>query len=105
MPVYRVLMEYQVTPGKEQDFEEAARSTISHVLNQVPGHQRTQVYKPVGGGEVYLVQTEWDAQESFDAWRRSPGFATAAQRWRETGAVLEGPREVPREALQAVKST
>jgi len=66
-------MHYDVIPGKEEEFEKGFISTIEH-LKKVPGHVESHLYEDVQSTGSYLIQSQWETEESFNAFLRSPEF-------------------------------
>ena len=67
-------MHYDVIAGKEQEFESGFRSVIDH-LKSVPGHLESHLYVDVDSHGSYLILSQWQNQEAFTAFLRSPEFA------------------------------
>ena len=59
-------------PELEQRF--AARK---HAVDSSPGFEGFQLLRPTKGESRYFVVTQWDSEESFEAWRGSRESAHA----------------------------
>ncbi|MEW6050518.1 MAG: antibiotic biosynthesis monooxygenase [Candidatus Zixiibacteriota bacterium] len=60
-------------PDYRQRFEELLASRVQ-AIDEMPGFIRMKVLRPTTAGEPYLVQSEWENRESFQAWSRSDAF-------------------------------
>ncbi|MFG1797019.1 antibiotic biosynthesis monooxygenase [Nocardia altamirensis] len=61
--------------GEELEKRFAARA---HAVEGSPGFLGFQLLRPVAGETRYFVVTQWDSQESFEAWRDGTGQAAHA---------------------------
>lgn len=70
-----ISMNYQVLEGKEDVFEGACRKMLE-VMGEADGHDDSQVYRRVDGGEnaQYLIVTRWSDQDAFDRFVASDTF-------------------------------
>jgi len=68
-------MNYQVLPGKEETFEAACRKVLE-VMQQAEGHQSSQIFRRVDGGEAseYLIVSRWSDESAFQDFIRSDTF-------------------------------
>jgi heme-degrading monooxygenase HmoA len=66
-------MHYDVIPGKEEEFEQGFINVLEH-LKKVPGHVESHLYEDVQSTGSYLIQSEWESEESFGAFLKSPAF-------------------------------
>jgi heme-degrading monooxygenase HmoA len=67
-------MHYDVIPGKEEEFEKGFIKVIEH-LKTVAGHVDSHMYEDVQVVGSYVIMSEWETKESFDAFIHSPEFA------------------------------
>ena len=67
-------MHYEVIPGKEQEFEKGFLAVIEH-LKTVPGHVESHMYEDVASVGSYIILSQWETKESFDAFLKSEAFA------------------------------
>lgn len=44
----------------------------AHAVDNSPGFLGFQLLRPVRGDNRYFVVTQWDSEESFEAWRDGP---------------------------------
>ena len=83
-------MQYDVIPGKEQEFERGFLAVIDH-LTTVGGHVESKLYEDVSSKGSYLILSQWDSRESFDRFLRSPEFAQVTS-WGKAEILRGRPR-------------
>ena len=83
-------MNYQVLPGKEEAFERAF-SAVLNVMQQRPGHTRSQLYKDVHRTGSYLIMSDWNDQAAFDTFIRSEQFAKVTA-WGNVHILADRPK-------------
>ncbi len=83
-------MHYEVIPGKEEDFEKGFLGVIQH-LKSVAGHQDSHMYEDVASVGSYVILSQWETKESFDAFIQSPGFAKVVA-WGKAEILRSRPR-------------
>lgn len=66
-------MHYDVVSGKEEEFEKGFLSVLEH-LKTVPGHVESHLYEDVASVGSYVILSEWQTKEAFDAFLRSDAF-------------------------------
>jgi len=68
-------MNYQVLPGKEDAFEAACRKVLD-VMAQAEGHDSSQIFRRVDGGDAneYLIVSRWSDESAFQTFIRSDTF-------------------------------
>lgn len=66
-------MHYDVVPGKEEEFERGFAGVIDH-LRSVPGHVKSRMYEDVQSVGSYVILSEWESRETFQAFLRSDAF-------------------------------
>jgi heme oxygenase (mycobilin-producing) len=54
--------------------------TRARQIDTMPGFISMQVLRPMKQGEPYLVISQWESQEAFDAWVGSPEFLEGHKR-------------------------
>src|SRR5580765_7586149 len=64
-------MHYDVIAGKEQEFESGVKAVIEH-LKSVAGHVESHLYSDVQSVGSYLILSQWENQEAFQAFLGSP---------------------------------
>ncbi len=67
-------MNYKIIPGKEEVFEDAFKSVIK-VMNEMEGHTQSNLYKDVNDSHSYLIVSDWNSEESYNAFINSDKFA------------------------------
>ena len=72
-------MNYYVLEGKEEVFENACRRVLE-LMQGVDGHQESQIYCRVDGGEnaQYLIMSRWSDEDAFDDFIASDTFKKVA---------------------------
>jgi heme-degrading monooxygenase HmoA len=66
-------MNYQVIPGKEQEFENAFEA-VTNALNKADGHVKSTLYKDCKCLGNYLILSEWSDEVAYQAFIRSEAF-------------------------------
>lgn len=66
-------MNYKVIPGKEETFANACNGVIN-AMNDMDGHKESFLYKDVNNGSSFLIVSEWDDKDAFDAFIGSEKF-------------------------------
>jgi heme-degrading monooxygenase HmoA len=66
-------MHYDVVAGQEEEFERGFLNVIEH-LKTVPGHVESHLYEDVQSVGSYVILSEWETKDSFQAFLRSDAF-------------------------------
>ena len=66
-------MHYDVVPGREEEFEKGFVGVLEH-LKTVPGHVESHMYEDVQSVGSYVIFSQWESKESFEAFLHSPTF-------------------------------
>lgn len=66
-------MGYKVIPGKEETFANACNGVI-RAMDGMDGHKKSFLYKDVNDGQSFLIVSEWDDKDAFDAFIASDTF-------------------------------
>jgi heme-degrading monooxygenase HmoA len=66
-------MNYQVIPGKEQEFESAFEG-VANALNKTVGHEKSTLYKDCKLPGNYLIMSEWVDEGAYQAFVGSDAF-------------------------------
>lgn len=66
-------MNYKVRPGKEEVFERAFDAILAS-LAKADGHLKSWLYRDTHAPNSYMIFSEWDKRESFDAFIQSEAF-------------------------------
>lgn len=72
-PMTTIGMHYDVVPGKEEEFEQGFLRVIEH-LKTVGGHVDSHLYEDVAVTGSYVILSEWETKEAFEAFLRSDAF-------------------------------
>ena len=83
-------MHYDVIPGKEEEFEKGFTAVIDH-LKKVAGHVESHLYEDVNSKGSYLIQSQWETKESFEAFIHSPEFKGVVS-WGKAEILRSRPR-------------
>ena len=67
-------MKYKIIPGKEEVFENAFKNVIK-VMNEMEGHTQSNLYKDVNDSHSYLIVSDWNSEEAYNAFINSDKFA------------------------------
>jgi heme-degrading monooxygenase HmoA len=70
-------MNYQVLAGKEQAFE-AMFAKVIEVMGKMPGHSHSSLYTEVSSPQNYLIISDWNDRDAFDAFIQSDQFRKVA---------------------------
>ncbi|GGK60140.1 antibiotic biosynthesis monooxygenase family protein [Nocardia camponoti] len=79
----------EVPEGAGPELEKRFAARAGAVENS-PGFLGFQLLRPVAGDNRYFVVTQWDSEESFEAWRDGPARAAHAGH----GSGGEAPKPV-----------
>jgi heme-degrading monooxygenase HmoA len=79
----RVVFLVRVPARRTRDFLAAYEKIRYEVAEGVPGHLVDQVCQSATDPEQWLITSEWDSLESFEAWERSEGHRTLVRPLRE----------------------
>lgn len=83
-------MNYNVKPGKQQEFEEKFNSVLD-VIRTADGHVESSLYRDVAEDTAYLIVSEWSEQDRFVEFIRSQAFKDVTT-WGETEILSTRPR-------------
>lgn len=82
-PRGRVVFLVRVPAQRTREFLAAYDKIRYEVAEGVPGHVVDQVCQSTSDPEQWLITSEWDSLESFEAWERSEGHRTLVRPLRE----------------------
>jgi heme-degrading monooxygenase HmoA len=83
-------MQYEVIAGKEEEFEQGFLKVIEH-LKKVSGHVDSHLYEDVACLGSYVILSQWETHEQFQAFLKSPEFAQVTT-WGRTEILRSRPR-------------
>ncbi len=66
-------MHYDVVAGKEQEFEQGFIKVIEH-LKGITGHVESRLYEDVQSTGSYVILSEWETKDAFQAFLKSDAF-------------------------------
>jgi heme-degrading monooxygenase HmoA len=90
MSLTTVGMHYDVVAGKEEEFESSFLKVIDF-LKTVPGHVESRMYEDVAQVGSYVILSEWETQDAFTAFIRSPEFKQVTS-WGKAEILRGRPR-------------
>lgn len=67
-------MNYKVIPGKEEVFENAFNNVLK-VMGEMEGHTRTALYRDINDPQQYLIVSDWNSEDAYNAFLNSDKFA------------------------------
>jgi heme-degrading monooxygenase HmoA len=83
-------MHYDVKPGKEEEFEKGFLGVLE-VLRTLPGHVESHLYEDVASVGSYVILSQWETKEAYDAFLRSDAFRQAVA-WGRAEILRSRPR-------------
>ena len=83
-------MHYDVLPGKAEEFEKGFNGVLEH-LRKVAGHVDSHLYEDTNAPGSYLILSEWQSKESFEAFIHSEQFK-AVTSWGKAEILRGRPR-------------
>ena len=83
-------MHYDVIAGKEPEFESGFAAVVAH-LAKVSGHVESRLYRDVAVQGSYLILSQWQSKETFQAFIQSPEFRTTVS-WGKAEILRSRPR-------------
>ena len=83
-------MNYDVIAGREQEFEKGFFAVLDH-LKAMPGHVESRLYHDVGSPGSYLILSQWESKEAFEAFLQSPEFKNTVS-WGKAEILRSRPR-------------
>ncbi len=82
-------MNYEILEGKDAPFEKKF-AIVLEIMQDVPGHVKTHLYRDAYKERSYLVVSEWQTRETFDAFVTSEAFRTTTA-WGESSILATRP--------------
>lgn len=73
---------------------------VIEIMNQTVGHQVTHLYRDVWIARSYLIVSEWDSREQFDAFLASDAFKKTAA-WGKESILASRPAHHVYETVRA----
>jgi heme-degrading monooxygenase HmoA len=83
-------MQYEVIAGKEEEFERGFIGVLE-VLKTLPGHVESHMYEDVQSVGSYVILSQWQRKEDFDAFLKSPAFGKAVA-WGKAEVLRSRPK-------------
>lgn len=91
-------MNYEILEGKEAPFEKMFAKVIE-LMNETRGHLVTHLYRDVWKARSYLIVSEWQTQQDFDAFLGSDAFRKTAA-WGKESILASRPAHQVYESKQ-----
>jgi heme-degrading monooxygenase HmoA len=83
-------LHYDVVPGKEEEFEKGFLGVLDY-LKTLPGHVESHMYEDVATVGSYVILSQWQRKEDFDAFLKSDAFKNAVA-WGKAEILRSRPR-------------
>jgi heme-degrading monooxygenase HmoA len=83
-------MHYDVVPGKEEEFEKGFLGVLDY-LKTLPGHVESHMYEDVASVGSYVILSQWETKQAFEAFIHSPEFAKVTA-WGKAEMLRGRPR-------------
>ncbi len=83
-------MHYDVIPGKEKEFVDGFLGVLE-LVKTLPGHIESHMYEDIQSLGSYVILSQWETKESFEAFIHSPEFAKAVA-WGKAEILRGRPR-------------
>ena len=77
-----VMNRFQVTTGREHDFEEAFKNRAG-LIDGLPGFLGLDMLRPSTPGGVFVSMSRWASMADFEAWTQSDAFRDAHRKRHE----------------------
>jgi heme-degrading monooxygenase HmoA len=89
--VYIAMNRFQVTAGREGEFEEVWRSRETY-LDEVPGFKQFHLLRGTTADEIttYVSHSTWDSRDAFEGWTTSEAFRKGHAGARSSQGVTAG---------------
>ena len=82
-------MNYKILPGKEYNFERMFKNVL-HSLQSIAGHGKSALYHDVTERQSYLIVSEWNSEEAFNAFINSEKFRGVVD-WGQENILADKP--------------
>ncbi len=66
-------MNYLAIPNKEKAFESKFAKVVG-ALEAAPGHDKSVLYRDVSNKQAYMIVSQWNDEEAYNAFISSPEF-------------------------------
>lgn len=83
-------MNYDVLAGKETQFEQVFNKVLG-VMQKMPGHSASRLYRDVNAPRSYLIISEWSDPAAFDGFIASEQFRNVAN-WGKEQILAARPK-------------
>lgn len=83
-------MDYKIVPGKDDEFT-SVFAKVLEIMQDMPGHEETHLYRDVFAEHDYLVVSEWSDEDAFKAFIASDRFRNVAN-WGKENVLRDRPK-------------
>lgn len=83
-------MDYKVIEGKDEEFT-SVFTKVMGILDDMPGHTSTHLYRDVYNEHDYLLISEWTDKAAFDSFIASERFKGVTD-WGKENVLRERPK-------------
>ena len=83
-------MNYKIIPGKDDEFV-AVFTKVLKIIEDMPGHGETHLYRDVYAEHDYLIVSEWTDEAAFEAFVDSDRFRNVTD-WGRKNVLAAQPR-------------
>jgi heme-degrading monooxygenase HmoA len=90
MSMTTIGMQYEVRPGKEEEFEQGFLRVLD-LLRRLPGHIESNLFEDVASVGSYVILSRWASKEDYAAFLRSEAFKSAVA-WGKAEILRSRPK-------------
>lgn len=83
-------MHYEAIPGKEAELKKGFLGVLEH-LKTVAGHIESHMYEDVASVGSFLILSQWETKQAFEAFLKSPEFVSVVA-WGKAEILRSRPR-------------
>ena len=83
-------MNYKIIPGKDEEFT-AVFSKVMQIMNLMPGHGETHLFRDVYSEHDYLIISEWTDEAAFNSFIQSDRFKNVTD-WGKKEVLASRPK-------------
>ena len=83
-------MNYKIIPGKDEEFI-AVFKKVLQIMSEMPGHGESHLYRDVSSEHDYLILSEWNDEDAFDAFVASDRFKSVVA-WGRKSVLAARPK-------------
>ncbi len=83
-------MNYKIIPGKDEEFT-SVFAKVMQIMNDMPGHDETHLFRDVYSEHDYLVISEWTDEAAFNSFIESDRFKNVVD-WGKKEVLASRPK-------------